>query len=535
MQLYTIAGKKDGFGSQYQAVMSGIALCEKKGYTYVHTPFKEIEHGANVDEMNTFIGLKNDKVYDESQLKNMITEEYSSEVHRSEKPSEYYTETVLKKIRDAYYSTEKPKISDIDIAIHIRRGDVKSDDPDGRFISNTAYLKIINSLKKKYPRYKILIFSQGAPDDFKELGLEETSFRLNEPIPTTFHSLVSAKVLVMSKSSLSYAAALLNRNKVYYQPFWHKSLDNWTNIDSLQLGGGRRSKKNKRTHSLKNNKRRKSIRKYYYGGNMDTPLISGFEFRNLCKFNLDNRYPLVPYDSTMVEGDRVFSKISDIPTFLQNPPSKKVTLVIHNSDETFNDTLMESLRPYVNNVYATNCSAKDAVQIPLGFRDDKSTPHKVLSDIRNDRSKTGNKSILCLVNFLIGTNGDERTKARDAFKGKEWATLSETYMNHNVKKSLDFSNTETQRLRAEYYAQLKQTKFVICPPGTGVDTHRVYESLYFGAIPIIKTSFLDPLYAKLGNCWIVNDWSEVTEEKCKRRWASRKDVPFKMSINDWSV
>jgi len=836
MQLYTIAGKKDGFGSQYQAIMSGIAICAKKGYTYVHTPFKKIDHGGNVDELNKFIGLKNDTTYDENALKNMITEEYSKEVHDSENPSIYYTDAVLKRIREAYYSTEKPKISDVDIAIHIRRGDVKSDDPDGRYITNTIYLKAINALKKIYPTYKILIFSQGTPEDFKELGLNENNFRLNEPIRTTFHSLVSAKVLVMSKSSLSYSAAILNRNKVYYQPFWHKPLDNWINIDSLQVGGRHTSKKNKRTKGLytvkykrfhggsntkikfidwwqfdtteiynntvayfeaffkgcentfdvielysvlssekalppkssnnilrvqysgeshfrdpsmfdinsipgehpqgynfvpipylhidmymqkvntadllvkrtHTNANRKfclfsvsnpngqerihffneltkykkvdscgkvlnnmglkcpgnsytaeyhdfikqykfmicfensSVKNYltekvlnaykggtipiywgcpnidefvnldailylkpgysqedvtalideikrldaddalykkkyesiffkngvlpdklntakineqmcksintirttqtggkinpiiYRGGNMDTPLISGFEFRNTCKFNMDNRYPLVPYDSTIVEGDRVFLKISDIPTFLQNPPAKKVTLVIHNSDETFDDRLMESVRPHVNKVYAANCSAKDAVQIPLGFRDNQATSHTVLSDIRNDTSKTGNKSILCLVNFLIHTNGDERGKARDAFKGKPWATLSENYMNFDNTRAGLQSDPEIKRIRAEYYAQLKQTKFVICPPGTGIDTHRVYESLYFGAIPIIKTSFLDPLYEKVGNCWIVKDWSEVTEEECNRRWASRKDIPFKMHIADWN-
>jgi hypothetical protein len=71
---------------------------------------------------------------------------------------------------------------------------------------------------------------------------------------------------------------------------------------------------------------------------------------------------------------------------------------------------------------------------------------------------------------------------------------------------------------------LRRTKFVICPFGVGKDTHRVYEALFFGCIPVIKTSFLDPMYDKLGGCWIVNDWSEVTEEECKKRWkkGSRK-------------
>ena len=274
MQLYTISGKKDGFGAQYFAVMSGIAICAKKGYTYVHTPFKEIEHGVNVDELNKFIGLKNDTMYDETALKNMITEDYSYEVHSSEHPSTYYTDTVLKRIRHAYYSTQKPKISDIEIAIHIRRGDVNKNNYGDRFTDNTVYLKIIDALKKIYPTYKILIFSQGTPDDFKDLGLQEDNFRLNEPITTTFHSLVSAKVFVMSKSSFSYAAALLNANKVYYQSFWHKPLDNWTNIDSLQLGGRHRSKRRpaKYLYTVK------KYRRFHGGSNTKIKFIDWWSF-----------------------------------------------------------------------------------------------------------------------------------------------------------------------------------------------------------------------------------------------------------------
>lgn len=297
---------------------------------------------------------------------------------------------------------------------------------------------------------------------------------------------------------------------------------------------GERSRRLFRNNVLKRSYKKKRTRRLQSGGNTNE-LISGSAFKNKCKYNLDDRYSLVPYDTNILEGEQVFLKVGDINAFLKKPPNKKVILVIHNSDEIFDDTLMNSVKPYVKTVYAANCSAAGAIQIPLGFRDDQYTSHKVLSDVLNDVSKSGDKDTLCLVNFLIGTNGDERTKARDSFKGKSWVTISEKYTNYNPGKALNHSDPETQRLRVEFYSQLKRAKFVICPTGTGIDTHRVYESLYFGAIPIIKTSFLDPLYAKVGNCWIVKDWSEVTEEKCKRRWDTRGDIPFKMSINDWSI
>jgi hypothetical protein len=263
-------------------------------------------------------------------------------------------------------------------------------------------------------------------------------------------------------------------------------------------------------------------------------LISGATFKSLCKYNLDDRYKIIPYDAKLVEGDRVFMKLSDVQTkFLNSPPSKKITLIIHNSDETFTDELMEKVKPYVTQVYAANCSATGAKQIPLGFRDDQYTPHRVLYDVLNDTSKSSKKATLCLVNFNVGTNGGERAAARDNFKGKPWATLSDEYMNLNKGKSLQHSDPEIQKIRAEYYTQLKGTKFVICPPGTGMDTHRVYEALFFGAVPVIKTSFLDPMYERLGGCWIVKDWSEVTEEACNSRWANVNRPKIDFGARHW--
>ena len=278
------------------------------------------------------------------------------------------------------------------------------------------------------------------------------------------------------------------------------------------------------------NRRKMTRRRKQRGGAAAAhALVSGAAFKAACKYNLDDRYPLIPYDAKLAEGDRVFLKHQDVQAkFLTAPPPKKVALVIHNSDETFDDAMMEMVKPYVTEVYAANCSAKDAKQIPLGFRDDQYTPHKVLYDVLNDASKSSDKTTLCLVNFNIETNGGDRTDARDKFKGKSWATVSENYMNLNKDQSLKHGDPEIQKMRVDYYAQLKATKFVICPPGTGKDTHRVYDALFFCAVPVIKTSFLDPMYERLGGCWIVKDWTEVTEEACNSRWTkvSRPKIDF---------
>jgi hypothetical protein len=257
-------------------------------------------------------------------------------------------------------------------------------------------------------------------------------------------------------------------------------------------------------------------------------LVSGQAFHSLCKYNIDNRYSLVPYDARLQEGDFTFLKVRDIPQFILTPPSKKVTLIVANNDETFDDHYMNLVRPYTTVVYAVNSSARDAIQIPLGFRDDQYTPHSVMIQAAATPS---DRTILCLINFIMATNNGERKHALNSFTGKDWATISNDYITYDFNKSLDHSNQETAKKRVEYYELLKRTKFVICPAGRGVDTHRVYESLFFGCIPVIKSSFLDPMYKRLGGCWVVNDWDEVTEKECNRKW-KEFGAPL-LDVKDW--
>jgi hypothetical protein len=240
MKYYTIFGKDDGFGAQYQSIMSGIAYCEYNNYIYYHTPFKTIGHNVDVDKLNNFIGINNDNLLKnniypkEDELKNMIVEPISHSVTFCKDPNIYYTDKVKKILRDYYYSTEKPKIDNIDIAIHIRRGDVNLQyEYKGRYTENDIYKKIIKALKSKYPSYSITIFSEGNISDFSDLKLLNSQFKLNTDICETYHSLVTAKILVTAKSSFSYSSAILNENIVYYQNFWHNQLDNWLNVQTL--------------------------------------------------------------------------------------------------------------------------------------------------------------------------------------------------------------------------------------------------------------------------------------------------------------
>ena len=56
---------------------------------------------------------------------------------------------------------------------------------------------------------------------------------------------------------------------------------------------------------------------------------------------------------------------------------------------------------------------------------------------------------------------------------------------------------------------MNKSLFVISPPGNGIDCHRTWESIYLGAVPVVKRGFLaDSLSAHLP-ILVVNEWEEV--------------------------
>ena len=124
-------------------------------------------------------------------------------------------------------------IDNIDITIHIRRGDVNLENQNTktRYTPNDYYIKIIRYLKKIYPNYNITIFSEGSINDFYDLQNLNVTFKLNYDLKKTFHSLVRAIVLVTSISCLYFCAAVLNKNIIYIISNKQDRLKYWNMID----------------------------------------------------------------------------------------------------------------------------------------------------------------------------------------------------------------------------------------------------------------------------------------------------------------
>lgn len=218
-------------------------------------------------------------------------------------------------------------------------------------------------------------------------------------------------------------------------------------------------------------------------------MISGKSFADRCTWIYDARYkerPFMQWGSR--NGDWVFINGENLDQFLsiKLATPKRFNLVIHNSDKPFDVDRLHRTLPRAIHIYAINTTVHhpQLTTIPIGFPD-SGLKHISLIQPSTDRY------IEIYSNFSTGTNVVERAECLKAFEGDPRVVRKDP----------------RGRTQPEYYNDLCHSKFVLCPEGTGMDTHHIYEALACGATPVVLHSVLDHLYAKLPIC-ILNSWTD---------------------------
>jgi hypothetical protein len=123
---------------------------------------------------------------------------------------------------------------------------------------------------------------------------------------------------------------------------------------------------------------------------------------------------------------------------------------------------------------------------------------------------------LVYMNFNIANNYAKRQPAYDALKDKPWVTVD------MHPKEYDFNN---------YIDNIYNHKFVVCPEGNGIDTHRIWECLYMGAIPLVCDNINRNFYYELPMI-AVSSWERVTEDWCEHAYNDYKDLRGR---NEWNM
>lgn len=175
------------------------------------------------------------------------------------------------------------------------------------------------------------------------------------------------------------------------------------------------------------------------------------------------------------------------------PPRQRIWVTGH-SDYTIDDDLLDPLNQAFDAVYSVNLDSQNhkAHPFPIGICDYHSP------ETYQDMWRASRQPQKCMntafMSFNIDTCMGHRFIVDTMFREEPWVT-------HAYPLPMNF-----------YYKYIRNHQFVICPRGNGFDTHRMWEALYLGSIPICVSNPVVDYFAKYLPICAVKSWNHVTPD-----------------------
>jgi hypothetical protein len=252
------------------------------------------------------------------------------------------------------------------------------------------------------------------------------------------------------------------------------------------------------------------------------PFVSGDTFRAFSDWVYDELDTSL--DPKKVQrGNIIFVKTDYLGEFFQKIHPQidaGYILISHNSDDPAPGRYASFLADdKLLAWFAQNydgCSHAKMHPIPIGLAN-AHWPHGDVEQVLKIQNKHLPKKHLAYLNMNVQTFSEERKQVFDFFSKSAYC------------------HKQTDRKYKKFLKDVASSQFVISPRGNGLDTHRLWEALYLGSIPIVKSSSLDSLYQGLP-VLIISDWKEVTEEFLKKKQRELSGQTFfeeKLSIAYW--
>jgi hypothetical protein len=195
------------------------------------------------------------------------------------------------------------------------------------------------------------------------------------------------------------------------------------------------------------------------------------------------------------DGDIIFCKIDNVLKLfeiLKNEEElKNIKLITHEGDYSVTSELFALKPKCISKWYAQNVDYEheNLIAIPIGLANDYCS-----ITLKYDKLiREGNPSKLLYINNRI-----------ENYQGRRWIC---EYFETNNWCTVDPPNLSLE----QYKTQLDNHRFILCPRGNGIDTHRLWESLYHGIIPIVETHIQYKCLKDLPAI-VVNSFKEITEE-----------------------
>lgn len=244
---YTFIPFSEGFGAQLQKLIWIILYVESIGGEFVYTPFSSMAHNYTnqvdfIDMIENYIGLKDKYINNDEKLiiKPNIVDIRSALNAIEANINLYHSTPVFHRLRDKFLSNKQIPYDSISthIAVHVRRPNLHDNRIEGTDTPDSYYLSIMYNIReaRKNEHLTFHIYSQGDETSFSlYLNIKDNNthikLHINKSIPETFNGILFPNILITSKSSLSYIAAILSKAEVHYKKFWHPPLSHWKSYD----------------------------------------------------------------------------------------------------------------------------------------------------------------------------------------------------------------------------------------------------------------------------------------------------------------
>ena len=225
------------------------------------------------------------------------------------------------------------------------------------------------------------------------------------------------------------------------------------------------------------------------------PYLTGDTLRKYSTHAYDESSSIDPNkvmheDKIFVKSDYLKNYFNEIHPLIKN----KYILFSHNSDESIDSTYKQFFDEKIIHWFAQNLVedfSENISLVPIGLENRWYLKNGRIRPFRKIQKNKQKKDIFVLSLFNIETNLERKSI-------KEITSNNSLIIQPKTKNKLD------------YLSYIQRSKFILCPEGNGPDTHRLWESLIFNSIPIMRKNNFSDLLIKYGiPIFLVDEWNEL--------------------------
>jgi hypothetical protein len=226
------------------------------------------------------------------------------------------------------------------------------------------------------------------------------------------------------------------------------------------------------------------------------PFVSGDTFKINSDHILDDRNK-INYRN-IKSGDIIFVKPEYLDEFMRgfNNVNETVSIITHNSDFEVNYKIYEKytnkkITWFAQNISIDIKSNSNIFPIPIGLENKNYFKNGIISNFTDLNLDTIEKQNKVLCSFNLSTN----------------PSRVDVIENIRQNDAIDYQRFSNHK---KYIQQVAKYKFNICPFGNGLDTHRIWESLMVGSIPVVLDHVFYDNFIEYGIPLLkLNSWDDL--------------------------